>query len=130
MCLIASRMAFRESLPFGKVFSGTSNGTFRSGQNRSRLPMMKLICFSPLSVGFPRPPRSKEADSLTCQRDCSPLAEKETNTGANQVLPQIATLVGIDLGARVIEVVVFNKSTKVRIEKVICAGDHLPRQVR
>jgi hypothetical protein len=46
------------------------------------------------------------------------------------VLPQIATLVGIELGARVIEVVVFDKRAHVRIEKVICAGDHLPRQVR
>src|SRR5258708_7257554 len=52
---------------------------------------------------IPAAPRSKEADSLTCQRDCSPLVEKEPNTGANQVLPQIATLVRVDLGTCIVE---------------------------
>ena len=56
--------------------------------------------------------------------------EKHSDTGANQVLPQIATLVRVELGARVSEVVVFDKRAHVRIEKVICAGDHLPRKVR
>src|SRR5262249_10076955 len=42
----------------------------------------------------------------------------------------IATLVGIDLGARVIEVVVFDKRGPLLIEKVIRAGNHVPRQVR
>jgi hypothetical protein len=45
--------------------------------------------------------------------------EKETDTGTHQVLTQIATLVGIDLGACVIEVVVFDKSTKARTKEVI-----------
>ena len=45
--------------------------------------------------------------------------EKETDTGADQMLPQIPILAGIDLGARVIEVVVFDKRAHVRIEKVI-----------
>ena len=67
---------------------------------------------------------------MTCQRDCSPLVEKHTDTGTHQVLTQIATLIGIDLGARVIEIVVFDKGTKVRIKEVICPGDNLPCQVR
>ena len=45
--------------------------------------------------------------------------EKESDTGAYEVLPQIPTLAGLDLGARVIEVVVFDKSTKVRTKEVI-----------
>ncbi len=36
----------------------------------------------------------------------------EPQTCANQVLPQIATLVSIDLGARIIEVVVFDKGAE------------------
>lgn len=40
-------------------------------------------------------------------------------TGAYQMLSQIATLVGIALGARIIELVVFDKGTKVGIEEVI-----------
>jgi hypothetical protein len=56
--------------------------------------------------------------------------KKESDTGAYEVLPQIPSLAGIDLGARVIEIVVFDKSTPLGIEKVICAGDNLPRQVR
>ena len=46
------------------------------------------------------------------------------------MLAQIATLAGIDLGACVIEIVVFDKRTHVGIKEVICAGDDLPRQVR
>src|SRR6516225_3785819 len=57
------------------------------------------------------------------------LVEKEPDTGAHQVLPQIATLVRVDLGTCVVEVVVFDKRAPLRIEKVICAGDHVPRQV-
>jgi hypothetical protein len=45
--------------------------------------------------------------------------EKESNTRAYEVLPQIPSLAGLDLGARVIEVVIFNKRAEVRIEKVI-----------
>ena len=56
--------------------------------------------------------------------------EKEPDTGTHQVLTQIATLVGIDLGARVIEVVVFDKRAPLVIKEVIRPGDNLPRQVR
>ena len=63
--------------------------------------------------------RLKEADRLNQIRELPALVEKEPHTGANQVLPQIATLAGIELGARVIEVVVFDKRAHVRTEKVI-----------
>ena len=56
--------------------------------------------------------------------------EMEPQTCANQVLPQIATLVSIDLGARIIEVVVFDKGAELGIPIIICACDHLPREVR
>ena len=45
--------------------------------------------------------------------------EKEANTGAYQMLPEITFLVSVDLGARVIEVVVFDKRAHVRIKEVI-----------
>jgi len=45
--------------------------------------------------------------------------EKETNTGAYQMLPKIAIFSGIDLGARVVEIVIFEKSTNVRSKEVI-----------
>ena len=38
----------------------------------------------------------------------------EPNTGAYQVLPKIAILPGIDLSARVVEKVVFDKSAELR----------------
>ena len=75
-------------------------------------------CERMLRLEHSRPP-IREADSLTCQRDCSPLVEKETDTGTYEVLPQIATLAGIELGARVIEIVVFDKRAHVRIKEVI-----------
>ena len=56
--------------------------------------------------------------------------EKETDTGAYQMLPEIPVLVRFDLGARVIEIVVFDKSTHVVTKEVIRPGDNLPRQVR
>jgi hypothetical protein len=45
--------------------------------------------------------------------------EKEANTRAYQVLPQIAIFTSIDLGAGIIEEVVFDKSTNVRSKEVI-----------
>jgi len=54
----------------------------------------------------------------------------EPQTRAHQLLPQIATLIGIDLGARIIEELVFNKRAELRIPIVICAGNNLPREVR
>src|SRR5215467_11492712 len=77
-----------------------------------------------------RPPANGRPIYLTYRRDRSLLVKKEPHTSANQVLPQIATLVGIDLGACVIEIVVFDKRGPLLIEKVIRAGNHVPRQVR
>ena len=57
------------------------------------------------------------------------LMEKESDTGTHQMLAKIAFLVRVDLGTCIVEVVVFDKRAPLRIEKVICAGDHLPRQV-
>src|SRR4029077_11520924 len=54
----------------------------------------------------------------------------EPQTSAHQVLSQIATLVGIDLSARIVEELIFNKGAELRIPIVICAGNNLPRQVR
>jgi hypothetical protein len=54
----------------------------------------------------------------------------EPQTRANQLLPQIATLIGIDLGARIIEELIFKKRAELRIPIVICACDHLPPEVR
>ena len=45
--------------------------------------------------------------------------KKEANTGAYQMLPEITILVRFDLGARVVEVFIFDKSAHLRIEKVI-----------
>ena len=55
--------------------------------------------------------------------------EMEPQTCANQVLPQIATLVSIDLGARIIEVVVFDEGAELRIPIVVGACDNLPGKV-
>jgi len=55
--------------------------------------------------------------------------EVEAKTSANQMLPQITALVGFDLGARIIEELVFNKRAKLRREIVICAGNDLPGEV-
>jgi len=46
------------------------------------------------------------------------------------VLPQIAALIGIDLGAGIIEIVIFDKGAELRCPIVICACDHLPREIR
>ncbi len=54
----------------------------------------------------------------------------ETEASPNQVLPQIATLIRIDLGARIIEVVVFDEGADLGGPIVICACDHLPGEVR
>src|SRR5437867_13309617 len=48
---------------------------------------------------------------------------------AQQLLSQIATLIGIDLSARIIEELVFDKGAKLRIPIVICTGNNLPREV-
>jgi hypothetical protein len=54
----------------------------------------------------------------------------EPQARANQVLLQIASLIRIDLGARINEEVVFNEGAELRSPIVICAGNNLPRQVR
>lgn len=55
--------------------------------------------------------------------------EMESQARANQMLPQIATLIGIDLGARIIQELVFNKRAELRSEIVIAAGNNLPGEV-
>ena len=45
--------------------------------------------------------------------------KKEANTGAYQMLPEIPLVARFDLGARVIEVVVFDKRTHLWIKEVI-----------
>ena len=54
----------------------------------------------------------------------------EPQARANQVLSQIASLIGIDLGARIIEEVVFDEGAELRSPIVICPCNNLPRQVR
>ena len=56
--------------------------------------------------------------------------EVETEASPNQVLPEIATLAGLDLGARIIEVVVFDEGADLGRKIVICACDNLPGEVR
>jgi hypothetical protein len=46
------------------------------------------------------------------------------------MLPQVAIVIGIDLGACIIEVVVFDERAELRSPIVICAGNNLPRAVR
>src|SRR5437773_12175601 len=53
----------------------------------------------------------------------------EPQARANQLLPQIASFIGIDLGARIIEEVVLNAGAELRSPIVICAGNNLPREV-
>src|SRR2546426_7153548 len=53
----------------------------------------------------------------------------EPHTRANQLLPQIASMTRIDLGARIIQELVFNKCAELGGPIVICAGNNLPRQV-
>src|SRR5207249_2766005 len=48
----------------------------------------------------------------------------------NEVLPQIATLIGVNLGARIIEVMVFDEGAKPRSPIVIGACNDLPCKVR
>ena len=45
--------------------------------------------------------------------------EMEAQAGADQVLPQITTLTRIDLGARIVEVMVFDEGAELRSEIVI-----------
>jgi hypothetical protein len=62
-------------------------------------------------------PMKKEAGQLNQIYDW--VLKMDPDTGANQVLPQIPTLIGIELGARVIEVVVLDKSAELRRPIVI-----------
>ena len=77
-----------------------------------------------------RPPDKGRPIYLTYRRDCSLLVEKESHTGAHQLLAQSAILVGIDLGALIIEVFILDKRAPLGIEKVIDTGNHIERQVR
>jgi len=74
-----------------------------------------------------RPPDEEEAGHLT---KLVLVLEMEPHTRAHQVLPQIAIVIGIDLGARIVQELVFNKGAELRSPIVICAGNNLPREVR
>ena len=45
--------------------------------------------------------------------------EEEPDASANQVLPQIAVLVRVDLGAGVIEIFILDKGAEVRGKEVV-----------
>src|SRR5205814_10447762 len=53
----------------------------------------------------------------------------EAETRANQLLAQIATLIGIDLGARLIEELIFDEGAELGIPIVIRAREYLPGQI-
>jgi len=53
----------------------------------------------------------------------------EPQTRAHQVLPQIAILVSVDLGTRILEKVVLDERTELRGPIAICGCEHLPREV-
>ncbi len=53
----------------------------------------------------------------------------EPETSANQVLAQIATLTGVDLGARIIEVVILDEGAEFLGPIVVGAGDDLPGEI-
>src|SRR3954469_20674762 len=53
----------------------------------------------------------------------------ESNTRTDEVLPQIAILSSINLGAGIIEEFIFDKSAELGIPIVIAARDDLPRKV-
>src|SRR4029077_13732428 len=69
------------------------------------------------------------ADRLNQVERLPALAEKESDTRAHQLLAQSAILVGIDLGALIIEVFILNKRAPLGIEKVIGTGKRIERQV-
>jgi hypothetical protein len=56
--------------------------------------------------------------------------EEIPDTGADQMLAQVTALVGVDLGAGVIEIFILDKGTQVVGNEVVRPCDHLPRQVR
>ena len=53
----------------------------------------------------------------------------EAETRANQLLAQIATLTGVDLGARIIEELIFDEGAELGIPIVIRAREYLPGQI-
>jgi hypothetical protein len=66
-----------------------------------------------------RPPDERRPIHLTRGKGNCVVLEVDPNTGAYQVLPQIAILIGIDLGARVVQKVVFYEGTELRSPIVI-----------
>lgn len=72
-------------------------------------------------------PMKKEAGQLN--QIFRLVLEMESQARANQMLPQIVTLVGFDLGARIIQELIFNKRAEFWSEIVICAGNNLPGEV-
>src|SRR5437764_1804726 len=75
-----------------------------------------------------RPPDERRPIHLT-RGKCGLVLEVNTDTGANQLLSEIATLLGVDLGARVIEELVFYECAEFRSPIVICAGNNLPGEI-
>jgi hypothetical protein len=61
-----------------------------------------------------RPPDERRPIDLTNPTNLPLRLEVESDTRANQVLPQIPTIAGVDLGARVNEVVVFDEGAELR----------------
>ena len=66
-----------------------------------------------------RPPDERRPIHLTSRREVARYLEVEPDTRAHQVLSQIASLPGINLGACVVEVVVFDEGAELRRPIVI-----------
>src|ERR1043166_6538144 len=58
------------------------------------------------------------------------LWEKESHTGANQVLIQSAVVICIELGAGIFEESILDKRADLRREKIIGTSNHIPCQIR
>src|SRR5439155_20721440 len=74
-----------------------------------------------------RPPEEQEADS---HAKFVSVLDMDPHTSPNLLLAQYATVIGIDLGARVLEELVFNKRAELGGPIIVWAGNNLPRQVR
>jgi hypothetical protein len=61
----------------------------------------------------------KEAGSLNRREKFCVILKMDPDTGAYQMLAEIATLVSIDLGARIIEIVVFDEGAEFRSPIVV-----------
>jgi hypothetical protein len=64
------------------------------------------------------------------KRGARSVLKKDPQTRPNQVLPQIATPIGVDLSAGIIEVVILDEGAELRCPIVVSACDDLPCNVR